>query len=109
MFVLSDTHVFTPNVINVARFGFMRFNGLSRGDEPINASDVGMATPSGFPEIPGISVNGLLRSVPRANLSTSKIRTLSFGRTPFLSRGEDIVFGWAARLSVTNWTSMSRS
>jgi Carboxypeptidase regulatory-like domain/TonB-dependent Receptor Plug Domain len=57
MFVLSDTQVFTPTLINVARFGFMRFNGLSRGDEPISASAVGMATPSGFPEIPGIAVN----------------------------------------------------
>jgi len=57
MFVLSDTHVFTPNLINVARFGYMRFNGLSRGDEPISAADVGMATPSGLPEIPGIAVN----------------------------------------------------
>jgi hypothetical protein len=57
MFVLSDTHVFTPNLINVARFGYMRFDGLSRGDEPISAAAVGMATPSGFPEIPGIAVN----------------------------------------------------
>jgi Carboxypeptidase regulatory-like domain/TonB-dependent Receptor Plug Domain/TonB dependent receptor len=57
MFVLSDTQVFTPNLINIARFGFMRFNGLSRGDEPIKAADVGMATPSGLPEIPGIAVN----------------------------------------------------
>lgn len=57
MFVLSDTHVFTPNVINVARFGFMRFNGLSSSATPIKAADVGMATPSGFPEIPGIAVN----------------------------------------------------
>jgi hypothetical protein len=58
MFVLSDTQVFTPSLINVTRFGFMRFDGLSRGDEPIKAADVGMATPSGFPEIPGIAVNG---------------------------------------------------
>jgi Carboxypeptidase regulatory-like domain/TonB-dependent Receptor Plug Domain/TonB dependent receptor len=57
MFVLSDTQVFTPDLINVARFGFMRFNGLSRGDEPISAANVGMATPSGLPEIPGIAVN----------------------------------------------------
>jgi len=64
MFVLSDTHVFTPNLINVARFGFIRFNGLSKGDEPISAGDVGMATPSGFPEIPGIAVNGLFTIGP---------------------------------------------
>jgi outer membrane receptor protein involved in Fe transport len=57
MFVLSDTHVFNPNLINVARFGFIRFNGLSRGNEPISAADVGMATPSGLPEIPGIAIN----------------------------------------------------
>jgi hypothetical protein len=57
MFVLSDTHVFTSNLVNVARFGYMRFNGFSRGDEPISAADVGMATPSGLPEIPGIAIN----------------------------------------------------
>jgi len=59
MFVLSDTEVFAPNLINVARLGFMRFNGLASQSQPINASDVGMATPSGLPEIPGIAVNGL--------------------------------------------------
>jgi hypothetical protein len=59
MFVLSDTHVFKPNLINVARFGFMRFNGFSAVNEPINAADVGMATPSGLPQIPGIAVLGL--------------------------------------------------
>ncbi len=58
MFVLSDTEVFSPTVINVARFGFMRFNGLARGDEPVDAASVGIATPSGLPEIPGISVLG---------------------------------------------------
>jgi hypothetical protein len=57
-FVLSDTEILHPNLINVARFGFMRFNGFQVGDEPINAADVGMATPAGLPEIPGISVLG---------------------------------------------------
>jgi len=64
MFVLSDTHVFNPGLINVARFGFMRFNGIQRGDEPIAAADVGMATPSDLPEIPGISVLGLFTIGP---------------------------------------------
>ena len=59
MFVLSDTHAFNPNLINVARFGFMRFRGLAQIAQPISAADVGIATPSGLPEIPGISVNGL--------------------------------------------------
>ena len=64
MFVLADTHVFQPNLINVARFGFTRFNGSQIGDEPIKAADVGMATPSGLPEIPGISVLGLFTIGP---------------------------------------------
>ena len=56
--MLSDTHVFNPNLTNVARFGFMRFNGLASIPQPLNAADVGMATPSGLPETPGIVVNG---------------------------------------------------
>lgn len=59
MFVLSDTHVFNPNLINVARFGFMRFQGLAKIAQPLQAADVGIATPSGLPETPGIVVNGM--------------------------------------------------
>lgn len=59
MFVLSDTHVFNPALINVARFGYMRFDGYAVIAQPIMASDVGMATPSSLPETPGLSVNGL--------------------------------------------------
>ena len=58
MFVLSDTHTFSPSLVNVARIGFMRFQGFSRGAEPMSAAAVGMATPAGLPEIPGISVLG---------------------------------------------------
>ena len=64
MFVLSDTHVFRPNLINVARFGLMRFDGFLSGEEPISAADVGIATPSGLPEIPGIAINGLFTIGP---------------------------------------------
>jgi hypothetical protein len=35
MFVLADTHVIDSNLINLARFGFMRFNGLSAVMNPI--------------------------------------------------------------------------
>jgi Carboxypeptidase regulatory-like domain/TonB-dependent Receptor Plug Domain len=64
MFVVSDTHTFSPSLVNIARVGFMRFQGYSKGDEPINAADVGMATPAGLPEIPGISVLGLFTIGP---------------------------------------------
>ncbi len=59
MFVLTDTHIFRPDLVNVARFGFMRFNGNAVIAQPIRASDVGMATPSGLPETPGLVINGL--------------------------------------------------
>jgi len=59
MFTLADTHVFSSTLINVARFGFMRFNGNSAGSNPISAAEVGMATPSGLPEIPAMVVQGL--------------------------------------------------
>jgi hypothetical protein len=63
MFVLSDTHVFSANLTNVARFGFMRFDGLSAVANPILASDLGIGTPTGVGgasvEAPGISINGL--------------------------------------------------
>jgi hypothetical protein len=59
MFVLSDTHVFHSNLINVARFGFMRFDGSLFTVNPISGAAVGMKTPTELPEIPGIQVTGL--------------------------------------------------
>lgn len=63
MFVLADTHVFSANLINVARFGYMRFDGVSAVANPILASDLGIGTPTGASgasiEAPGISINGL--------------------------------------------------
>ncbi len=59
MFVLTDTHVFSPSFVNVARLGYMRFDGYAVIAQPVNAADVGMDTPSGLPETPGLTVNGL--------------------------------------------------
>jgi len=59
MFTLSDAHTFSPSLTNLARFGYMRFNGLQTQENPINASDVGMATPDGLPTLPGIQLTGL--------------------------------------------------
>jgi hypothetical protein len=63
MFVLADTHVFNANLINVARFGYMRFDGLSAVANPILSSDLGLSTPTGVTgptaAAPGISINGL--------------------------------------------------
>ena len=64
MFVLSDTHTFKSNIVNVARFGYMRFNGLQTGTDAISAADVGMATPSGLPVIPGTQIQNLFTIGP---------------------------------------------
>jgi len=64
MFTLSATHTFRPNLINIARFGYMRFNGLQTGGNAITAADVGIATPSGLPVIPGIQIQGLFTIGP---------------------------------------------
>jgi hypothetical protein len=47
MFVLADTHVFHPNLVNIGRFGYMRFDGLSSVQNPLTAQAVGMDTTTG--------------------------------------------------------------
>ena len=63
MLVLSDTHVFNPRLVNIARFGFMRFDGNSAVANPILASDLGTQSPSGTSggkiPAPGITIDGL--------------------------------------------------
>lgn len=61
MFVASDTHTFSSKLINVARFGFVRFHGARTINEPITNSDVGITSPTGLPGIPSIAVNGLFK------------------------------------------------
>ena len=86
MFVLSDTHDFSPSLVNIARFGFMRFHGLASITQPISAAAVGMATPSGLPEIPGIAVNGLF--------------TIGTGGQPFYFQNTNSLI-WQDTLSLT--------
>lgn len=63
MTVLSDTHVFNPAFINVARFGFMRFHGIASVENPISTTDLGMVSPTGISgtgiSAPGITIDGL--------------------------------------------------
>jgi hypothetical protein len=63
MLVLADTHEFNSHLINVARFGFMRFDGDSAVDNPILASDLGTVSPTGAVganvPAPGITIDGL--------------------------------------------------
>jgi hypothetical protein len=47
MFVLADTHVFNSNLVNIGRFGYMRFDGLSAVLNPLTAQSVGMGITTG--------------------------------------------------------------
>jgi hypothetical protein len=62
MFVLADTHVFNANLVNIARFGYMRFDGSSTVQNPITAATIGEGTPTGASgessNAPGLTVGG---------------------------------------------------
>ena len=89
MFVLSDTHVFNSNLINVARFGFMRFDGSLFTVNPISGAAVGMQTPTTLPEIPGIQVTGLFTIGPPFQPSDFRnTNTFVWQDTVSLTRGK---------------------
>jgi outer membrane receptor protein involved in Fe transport len=78
---LTDTYVFSPNVINQARFGFSRLRVTSVPVEPFTAQQFGITNPIGnlFPGAPTITVTGLFDtgSSPFADQS-SRINAYSF-------------------------------
>jgi len=62
MLVLSDTQMLSPSLINIFRFGYMRFDGIASIANPILASDLKTGTPTGTigsASAPGITVDGL--------------------------------------------------
>jgi hypothetical protein len=63
MFVLADTHVFNSNLVNIARFGYMRFDGTSTIQNPLTAQAIGQGTPTGIAgptsNAPAMMVGGL--------------------------------------------------
>jgi Carboxypeptidase regulatory-like domain/TonB dependent receptor len=64
MFVLADTHVLNLNLVNIARFGYIRFDGLAAVENPIFANSVGIGTPTGAADptsnIPSMTIGGFL-------------------------------------------------
>lgn len=56
---LIHTHLFSPRLINIARFGYTRLAGTTLGEEPVKAADVGMTTAPGIETLPLIQVRGL--------------------------------------------------
>ena len=64
MLVLSDTHVISPDFVNVGRFGYMRFHGFLTNNSAITAAQAGIASPSGFPQMPQLDLGGLFTIGP---------------------------------------------
>jgi hypothetical protein len=58
---LTDTYVFSPSVVNQARFGFSRLRVTSTPIEPFTANQFGISNPIGnlFPGLPTIVLPGL--------------------------------------------------
>jgi hypothetical protein len=58
---LTDTYVFSPNVVNQARFGFSRLRVTSTPVEPFTGAEFGISNPIGnlFPGLPTIVLPGL--------------------------------------------------
>jgi hypothetical protein len=84
LFSLTDTYVFSPNVVNQARLGFSRLRVTSVPEEPITAASVGITTPfnATYPGLPTIFVTGQfsLGSSPLADQS-SRINTFTLNDT----------------------------
>ena len=74
MFGLADTHIFNSNLVNIARFGYVRFDGLMAVQNPLLASAIGEGTTTGVAGptsgAPGLSIGGLFTigapSIPSA-------------------------------------------
>jgi hypothetical protein len=98
MVVLSDTHVAGPNLVNVARAGYMRFAGISSVGHPISTADLGMQSPIGLTgadiPAPGITVDGLF-TIGDAGTPSQLQKTNSFIVQDMVSyaRGRHLVRG----------------
>jgi len=81
MLVLSYTHVFSPQLVNIARFGYMRFDGISSVQNPISTTDIGTQSPVGSSDAsiaaPGITIDGLF-TIGDAGTPSQTQRTNSF-------------------------------
>jgi hypothetical protein len=81
---LTDTYVFSPNIVNQARFGYTRLRNTSTPEEPFTAAELGISSPLQdlFPGMPTLIVTGLfaLGPSPFADQS-SRVNTFTAGDT----------------------------
>jgi len=104
---ITDTYVFSPNVVNQARFGFSRLRVTSVAEEPFTAAQFGINSPlkNLFPGMPTLTVTGLftLGSSPFADQS-SRINAFTYGDTLSVVKGNHrLRFGGEYRRSQVNF------
>jgi hypothetical protein len=69
LFILSETHLFSPTLVNELRFGFNHINNSSLNGNPVTAEDVGIDRPT----------NNLTDSIYKFTFNSSGFQ---FGPTP---------------------------
>ncbi len=90
MFVLADTHVFDSNLVNVARFGYTRFDGRSTVQNPLLAQAIGEGTPSGAGiNAPGLTVGGFTIGDAGTPAQWQVTNTFVWQDTTALTRGRE--------------------
>lgn len=91
-FVVADTATLRSNLINVARFGYTRFDGLLKVQSPILANAVGEGTPTGIAgpttAAPGLTIDGLFTIGDAGTPSQWQVTNTFLGQdTVSLTRG----------------------
>ncbi|MBP7376027.1 MAG: TonB-dependent receptor, partial [Pyrinomonadaceae bacterium] len=93
LYSITDNYVFSPNIVNLARFGFSRLRVTSVPEEPFTAAGLGITSPLAgtFPGAPTIRVLGLdsaffFGSGTLADQS-SRINAYTAGDTLSITRG----------------------
>jgi hypothetical protein len=86
---LTDSHIFTPTLINQAHFGYSRINGPSTPQEPLTNSSMGInnplcATTPSFCGLATIQVLGLF-SIGSTTLADQKSTTQTFEWTDMMT------------------------
>lgn len=93
LYSITDTYIFSPNVVNQAKFGYSRIKVTSVPQEPFTAASLGISSSlsSLFPGAPTITVAGLDSAFifGPATLAdqSSKIDAYSFGDTLSVTAG----------------------
>jgi hypothetical protein len=93
LYSVTDTYIFSPNVVNQARFGYSRLRVTSVPEEPFSSSSLGMTNPLGslFAGAPTLSFSGtdslfVFGSSTLADQS-SRINGYSFSDTLSITKG----------------------